>query len=120
MNTMKTKPSTPGPRDGIHVPGDFAADLAARASAKALSAQSTPARTVTLLRWRRILWTAASAAAVAAGVFMFRPDEQGSANPTPPVTLSADDAWTALDEGQVTLTDDELFELAETHGITTL
>ena len=51
---------------------------------------------------------------------MFRPDEQGSANPTPPVTLSADDAWTALDEGQVTLTDDELFELAETHGITTL
>jgi hypothetical protein len=117
MNTMKTKPSSPGPRDGIHVPGDFAADLAARASAKA---QSTPARTVTLPRWRRILWTAASAAAVAAGVFMFRPADQGSANPTPPATLSADDAWTALDEGQVTLTDDELFELAETHGITTL
>ena len=120
MNTMKTKPSTPGPRDGIHVPGDFAADLAARASAKALSAQSTPARTVPLPRWRRILWTAASAAAVAAGMIMFRPADQGSANPTPPVTLSADDAWTALDEGQVTLTDDELFELAETHGITTL
>ena len=120
MNTMKTKPSTPGPRDGIHVPADFAADLAARASAKALSAQSTPASTVTHPRWRRILWTAASAAAVAAGVFMFRPADQGSANPTPPATLSADDAWTALDEGQVTLTDDELFELAETHGITTL
>jgi len=120
MNTMKTNPSTPGPRDGIHVPGDFAADLAARASTKALSAQSTPARNVTLPRWRRILWTAASAAAVAAGMIMFGPADQGSANPTPPVTLSADDAWTALDEGQVTLTDDELFELAETHGITTL
>ena len=62
MNAMKTNPSTSVPRDGIHVPGDFAADLAARASAKALSAQSAPARTVTLLRWRRILWTAASAA----------------------------------------------------------
>jgi hypothetical protein len=120
MNTMKTNPSTPGPRDGINVPADFAADLAARANAKALSAQSTPARIVTHPRWRRILWTAASAAAVAAGMIMFRPAEQGSANPTPPVTLSADDAWTALDEGQVTLTDDELFELAETHGINTL
>jgi hypothetical protein len=120
MNTMKTNPSTPGSRDGIHVPADFAADLAARANAKALSAQSTPARTVTRPRWRRILWTAASAAAVAAGVFMFRPADQGSANPTPSVTLSADDAWTALDDGQVTLTDEELFELAETHGITTL
>ena len=37
-----------------------------------------------------------------------------------PGSWRADDAWTALDEGQVTLTDDELFELAETHGITTL
>jgi len=117
---MRTNPSTPGSRDGIHVPADFAADLAARASAKALSAQSTPARTETHPLWRRILWTAASAAAVAAGVFMFRPADQGSANPTPPVTLSADDAWTALDDGQVTLNDDELFELAETNGITTL
>jgi hypothetical protein len=114
---MKTNPSTPGPRDGIHVPASFAADLAARATQKALLAKPQHAP---LTRWRQMLWTAASVAAVAAGIILFRPTDQGSAPQTAPVSLSEDDAWTALDEGHVTLTEEELFELAETHGITTL
>jgi len=39
---------------------------------------------------------------------------------TPEVKLTADEAWTALEQGEVTLTEDELLELAELHGITSL
>ena len=34
--------------------------------------------------------------------------------------LTVDEAWSALEQGEVTLTDDELIELAEQHGITHL
>jgi hypothetical protein len=113
MNTMKTNPSTPGPRDGIHVPANFASELAERATRAAVAASQRR------VRMRRLTWTATAVAAVFAGVVLnLNPQIVPAVAPAPELTV--DDAWTALDEGQVTLTDDELFELAETHGITTL
>lgn len=100
-------------RDGIHVPDDFAAQLAERATRAAVAA--TQRRT----RMRRLTWTAAAVAAVfASGVLVLRPSS--APMNTPEVELTADEAWTALEQGEVTLTEDELLELAELHGITSL
>jgi hypothetical protein len=68
---------------------------------------------------RRLTWTATAVAAVFAGVVL-------NLNPqivpavAPATELTVDEAWSALEQGDVTLTDDELLELAELHGITTL
>ena len=71
------------------------------------------------MRMRRLTWTATAVAAVFAGVVL-------NLNPqivpavAPATELTVDEAWSALEQGDVTLTDDELLELAELHGITTL
>lgn len=104
-----TQPQSP--RDGITVPSEFAAELAARSTEAARRARRA-------LTTRRI-WLATAAAAVFAGaMLMLRPHTAPSAGPTP--QLTADEAWSALEQGDVTLTEDELLELAELHGITTL
>jgi hypothetical protein len=100
-------------RDGIHVPDDFAAQLAERATRAAVAA--TQRRT----RMRRLTWTATAVAAVFAGVLIsVRPHTAPAASPV--TELSVDEAWSALEQGAVTLTEDELLELAELHGITSL
>ena len=100
-------------RDGIHVPDDFAAQLAERATRAAVAA--TQRRT----RIRRITWTATAVAAVFAGVLLsVRPDSVPTIDSS--MQLSVEEAWTALEQGDVTLSDDELLELAELHGITSL
>jgi len=100
-------------RDGIHVPDDFAAQLAERATRAAVAA--THRRT----RMLQLTWTATAIAAVFAGVLLsVRPNSAPAVNTT--MQLSVQEAWTALEQGEVTLTDDELFELAELHGINSL
>jgi len=109
--TLSTEPHKR--RDGIHVPDDFAAQLAERATRAAVAA--TQRRT----RMRRLTWTAAAIAAVfASGVLVLRPSS--APMNTPEVELTADEAWTAIEHGEVILTEDELLELAELHGITSL
>lgn len=101
------------PRDGIRVPAEFAAELAARATQRATSASRRP------FRLSPLVWTAAAAAAVFAGILLTQgPAGQPSAEVRPGLTV--DEAWSALEQGEVTLTDDELIELAEQHGITQL
>ena len=103
----------PKRRDGIYVPANFAAELAERATRAAVAASHRR------VRMRRLLWTATAVAAVFAGVVL-------NLNPqivpavAPATELTVDEAWSALEQGDVTLTDDELLELAELHGITTL
>ncbi len=100
-------------RDGIHVPDDFAAQLAERATRAAVAAEQRRTRI------RRLTWTATAVAALfASGVLVLRPSS--APMNTPEVELTADEAWTALEQGEVTLTEDELLELAELHGITSL
>ena len=100
-------------RDGIHVPDDFAAQLAERATRAAVAA--TQRRTL----MRRLTYTAAAVAAVFAGVLLsVRPDSVPTIDSS--MQLSVEEAWTALEQGDVTLSDDELLELAELHGITSL
>jgi hypothetical protein len=107
----RTEPQSP--RDGIRVPDEFAAELAARATQRAAGASRRP------LRLRPLVWTAAAAAAVFAGILLtLGPVSQPSAEVRPGLTV--DEAWSALEQGEVTLTDDELIELAEQHGITHL
>lgn len=107
----RTEPQSP--RDGIRVPDEFAAELAARATQRAAGASRRP------LRLRPLVWTAAAAAAAFAGILLtLGPAGQPSAEVRPGLTV--DEAWSALEQGEVTLTDDELIELAEQHGITHL
>ena len=108
---LRTEPQSP--RDGIRVPDEFAAELAARATQRAAGASRRP------LRLRPLVWTAAATAAVFAGILLtLGPVGQPSAEVRPGLTV--DEAWSALEQGEVTLTDDELIELAEQHGITHL
>ena len=108
LNTLPPKR-----RDGIYVPANFAAELAERVTRAAVAASQRR------MRMRRLLWTATAVAAVFAGVVL-------NLNPqivpavAPATELTVDEAWSALEQGDVTLTDDELLELAELHGITTL
>ena len=100
-------------RDGIHVPDDFAAQLAERATRAAVAAKQRRTRI------RRLTWTATAVAAVLAGVLLsVRPDSVPTIYSS--MQLSVEEAWTALEQGDVTLSDDELLELAELHGITSL
>ena len=100
-------------RDGIHVPDDFAAQLAERATRASVAAKQRRTRI------RRLTWTATAVAAVFAGVLLsVRPDSVPTIDSS--MQLSVEEAWTALEQGDVTLSDDELLELAELHGITSL
>jgi|Laugrefabdmm15dn_1035133.scaffolds.fasta_scaffold03373_4 hypothetical protein len=110
---MNLNTAPPKRRDGIHVPDDFAAELAERATRAAV------ASSLRRLRLRKILWTAAATAAVFAGVLLTIRTET-TPSVAPATELTSDEAWTALEQGDITLTDDELLELAELHGITTL
>lgn len=108
---LSTEP--PMRRDGIHVPANFAAELAERATRAAVAASQRH------VRMRRLMWTATAVAAVFAGVLLsLRP--QAVPAVAPATELTVDEAWSALEQGDVTLSDDELLELAELHGITTL
>lgn len=107
----KTTPTTQ--RDGIQVPLDFATSLAVSATNAALKAAARRNRI------RRRTWTVTAIAAVFTGVLLtLRPPVGPQVAPT--TELTADEAWTALEQGDVTLTDEELLELAELHGITSL
>jgi hypothetical protein len=109
MSTLQTPPH----RDGIKVPADFAASLAVRATNTALKAAARRNRI------RRLSWTATAIAAVFTGVVLTLRPPMGP-QVAPAAELTADEAWSALEHGDVTLTDDELIELAELHGITSL
>lgn len=109
--TLNTAPPKRG--DGIHVPANFAAELAERATRSAVVASRRR------MRMRRLSWTASALAAVFAGVVLSLSPQAVPAVP-PATELTADEAWSALEQGDVTLSDDELLELAELHGITTL
>lgn len=100
-------------RDGIHVPANFAADLAEQATRAAVAASQRR------MRMRRLFWTATAVAAVFAGVVLSLSPQTIPAV-APATELTVDEAWSALERGDVTLSDDELLELAELHGITTL
>ena len=100
-------------RDGIHVPDDFAAQLAERATRAAVAATQRRSRML------RLAWTATAIAAVFAGGVLVLSSSSAPMN-TPEVELTADEAWTAIEHGEVILTEDELLELAELHGITSL
>jgi len=110
---MNLNTAAPKRRDGIYVPANFASELAERATRAAVEASQRR------VRMRRLTWTATAVAAVFAGVVL-------NLNPqivpavAPATELTVDEAWSALEQGDVTLTDDELLELAELHGITTL
>jgi hypothetical protein len=107
----KTTPTTQ--RDGIQVPVDFATSLAVSATNAALKAAARRNRI------RRLTLTATAIAAVFTGVVLTLRPPVGP-QVAPATELTADEAWTALEQGDVTLTDDELLELAELHGITSL
>ena len=100
-------------RDGILVPDDFAAQLAERATRAAVAAKQRRTRML------RLTWTATAIAAVFAGGVLVLSPSSAPMN-TPEVQLTADEAWTAIEHGEVILTEDELLELAELHGITSL
>jgi hypothetical protein len=110
---MNLNTAAPKRRDGIYVPANFASELAELATRAAVAASQRR------VRMRRLTWTATAVAAIFAGVVL-------NLNPqivpavAPATELTVDEAWSALEQGDVTLTDDELLELAELHGITTL
>lgn len=108
---LSTEP--PKRRDGIHVPANFTAELAEQATRAAVAASQGR------LRMRRLLWTATALAAVFAGVVLSLSPQAVPAL-APATELTVDEAWSALEQGDVTLSDDELLELAELHGITNL
>lgn len=110
---MNLNTAPPKRRDGIYVPANFAAELAERASRTAVAASQRR------VRMRRLTWTATAVAAVFAGVVLsLRPQTVPAVAPA--TQLTVDEAWSALEQGDVTLSNDELLELAELHGITTL
>ncbi len=110
---MNLSTAPPKRRDGIHVPANFTAELAEQATRAAVTASQGR------MRMRRLLWTATALAAVFAGVVLSL-NPQAVPAVAPATELTADEAWSALEQGDVTLSDDELLELAELHGITTL
>jgi hypothetical protein len=110
MNLNTTPPKR---RDGIYVPANFAAELAERATRVAVAASQRR------MRMRLLTWTATAVAAVFAGVLLNLSPQTVPAV-APATELTVDEAWSTLEKGDITLTDDELFELAELHGITTL
>jgi len=109
---MNLNTAAPKRRDGIYVPANFASELAERATRAVAASQRR-------VRMRRLTWTATAIAAVFAGVVLnLNPQIVPAVARAPELTV--DEAWSALEQGDVTLTDDELLELAELHGITTL
>lgn len=107
INTPRTK------RDGIDVPADFAVNLAKRATEAALAKHSMRSR------WRKLIWTSSAVAAVFSGILLTQSTHPSHSAPDN-IQLSTDEAWSAIEYGDVVLTDDELLELAELHGITSL
>ena len=110
---MNLNTAAPKRRDGIYVPANFTSELAERATRAAVAASQRR------VRMRRLTWTATAIAAVFAGVVL-NLNPQVVPAVAPATELTVDEAWSALEQGDVTLTDDELLELAELHGITTL
>lgn len=106
-NTPTTK------RDGIDVPADFAVNLAMRATGAAFAKQSAQSRT------RKLVWISSAVAAVFSGILLTQTTYSFISTPEN-IQVSTDEAWSAIEHGEVVLTDDELLELAELHGITSL